>query len=78
MEWCPIDKMTGYFLTKPNKGSNFKIFRDLITGVIIPIDTNNGKQGTERKTKLIKLCKSQIGSGLRDRYHKRPHQCVAD
>ena len=30
VEWYPTGEMTGYFLTKPNQGSIFKEFRDLI------------------------------------------------
>ena len=70
--------MTGDLLTKPNKGSSFKVFRDLIMGVIIPNDTNNGKQGNRKKIKLIKVSKTQKRCEQRDRYHKLPQQFVVD
>ena len=41
-------------------------------------DPNNGKRATERKRKRIKVSKSNRISGKRDRYHKRPQECVMD
>ena len=78
VEWCPTDEMTGYLLTKPNQGSIFKRFRDLIVGVVTQTDPNNGKQDNREKTKLRKVSKSKRRSGQRDRYHKRPRECIAD
>ena len=34
VEWCPTGNMTGDFLTKPNQGSLYKRFRDVIMGVV--------------------------------------------
>ena len=38
----------------------------------------NKNRETERKIQLIKVSKSKRRSGRRDRYHKRPHECVVD
>ena len=35
--------MIGYFMTKPNQGAEFKIFRDQFMGVTEAQDTNTGK-----------------------------------
>ena len=46
--------MTRDFLTEPNQGSIFKIFRDLIMGGTQQVDPSNGKQG-DRKNKENKV-----------------------
>ena len=78
MKWCPTDEITGDFLTKPNQGSIFKRFRDLIMGVMPQTDPNNKNRATKRKSKLRKGSKSKRISGRRDKYQKHPHECVAD
>ena len=54
VEWCPTDETTGDFLTKPNQGSIFKRFRDLIMGVMPQTDPNIGKQDNRKKKKTKK------------------------
>ena len=54
VEWCPTGEITGDFLTKPNQGSIFKRFRDLIMGVIPQTDPRNGKQGNINKKQTKK------------------------
>ena len=54
VEWCPTDETTGDFLTKPNQGSIFKRFRDLIMVVVPQTDPNNGKQVTRKKNQTKK------------------------
>ena len=70
--------MTGDFLTKPNQGSIFKRFRDLIMGVIPQTEPSNGKQGNTKKNKLIKVNKIRRKNGRHDRYHKHSQECVAN
>ena len=55
VEWCPTGEITRYFLTKPNQGSIFKIFRDLIMVAMTQTDTRNGKQGNRRKNQTKKI-----------------------
>ena len=45
VEWYPTGEMTGYFLTKTNKGYIFKRFRELVMGVMSQTDPSYGKQG---------------------------------
>ena len=78
VEWCPTIETTKYFLTKPNQGYIFKIFRDLIMGVMPQIEPSNGKQGNRNKSKQRKLISSKKRSGRHYRYQKRPQECVAD
>ena len=47
--------MTGVFLTKPNQGSIFKRFRDLIMVSMPQTDPNNGKQGNINKNQTKKI-----------------------
>ena len=44
VDWCPTYEMTGDFFTKPNQGSLFRQFRDMIMGVVRqpdPVKGNN-------------------------------------
>ena len=70
--------MTGDFLTKLNQGSIFNNFRDLVMGVVPQTDPNKGNRTTERKRKLRKVIIIKRRSGQRDKYHKRPQECVAN
>ena len=58
LEWCPMGEMIGDFLTKPNQGSTFRIFKDLSMGVMPQTYPSNEKQGNlnkkEARTKVIK------------------------
>ena len=44
--------MTKDFLTKPNQGSIFKRFRDIIMRVMPQTYPNNGKQGNRKKNQI--------------------------
>ena len=70
--------MAGYFLTKPNQVSIFKIFRDLIMGVMPQTDPSNGKQGIRNRIKLRKARKRKKRSERHNMYHKPPQECVSD
>ena len=43
VDWCPTYDMTGDFFTKPNQGSLFRRFRDMIMGVVRQPDPGKGK-----------------------------------
>ena len=43
VDWCPAYDMTGYLFTKPNQGSLFRRFRDMIMGVVRQPDPGKGK-----------------------------------
>ena len=47
-------------------------------GVISQTDPSNEKKATEKKIKLRKVIRSKKRSGRRDRYPKRPQECVVD
>ena len=49
VEWCPTGNMTGDFLTKPNQGSLYKRFRDVIMGVVEQPDPGPGKSKVSMK-----------------------------
>ena len=40
--WCQIYDMTGDLFTKPNQGSLFRRFRDMIMGVVRQLDPGKG------------------------------------
>ena len=42
VDWCPTYDMTRDFFTKPNQGSLFRRFRDLIMGVVRQPDPGKG------------------------------------
>ena len=42
VDWCLTYDMTGYFFTKPNQGSLFRQFRDMIMGVVRQPDSEKG------------------------------------
>ena len=42
VDWCPTYDMTGDFFTKPNQGSLFRRFRDMIMGVVMQPDPGKG------------------------------------
>ena len=82
VEWCPTGEKTGYFLTKPNQGSIFKRFRDILMGVIPETYPSNRKQGNRHKkkakTKLIKERERKKRSEQCDQNHKCPYKCFSD
>ena len=43
VDWCPNYEMTGTFFTKPNQGSLFRQFRDMIMGVVKQADPGKGE-----------------------------------
>ena len=47
--WCPTGDMTADYFTKPNQGALFKLFRDLIMGVMTQPDPGVGKPKGSRK-----------------------------
>ena len=82
MKWCPTGEMTVDLRTKPNQGSNFIRFRDLIMVIMPQIDPSNGEKSNRNKKevriKVSKVCKSNKISEKSDRNHKLPQECVVD
>ena len=55
VELYPTGETTRDFLTKPNQVYIFKIFRDLVIGVIPHRDPSNGKQDNRKNNKNNKI-----------------------